>query len=79
MVTGKPISELEEYNMIGQFIGNEMIVGQFPVVMSPSIGEELQELLSQQTKDEFDDFMSTINNVPPELKELFKSKRPVLV
>ena len=65
--------------MIGQFIGNEMIVGQFPVVMSPSIGEELQELLSQQTKDEFDDFMSTINNVPPELKELFKSKRPVLV
>lgn len=79
VVTGKPISELEEYNMIGQFIGNEMIVGQFPVVMSPSIGEELQELLSQQTKDEFDDFMSTINNVPPELKELFKSKRPVLV
>ena len=37
--------------------------------MSPSI-ERTQELLSQQTKDEFDDFMSTINNVPPELKEL---------
>ncbi len=79
VVTGKSIEELEEYNIVGQFVGDKMIAGQFPILISPSIGEEIQELLSQKTKDEFDDFMSTITDVPPELKELFKVKRPVLV
>lgn len=79
MVTGTPVEELEEYNIVGQFMGDKMVEGQFPILISPSIGEEIQELLSQQTKDEFDDFMDTITNVPPELKELFKTKRPVLV
>jgi hypothetical protein len=79
LVTGTPIEELEEYNIVGHFIGDKMISGQFPILISPSIGEEIQELLSQQTKDEFDDFMSTITNVPPELKALFKTKRPVFV
>lgn len=79
VVTGKSIEELDEYNIVGQFVGNKMIAGQFPILISPSIGEEIQDLLSQKTKDEFDDFMSTITDVPPELKELFKVKRPVLV
>lgn len=79
MVTGTPVEELSEYNIVGQFIGGNMIVGQFPILISPTIGEEIQELLSQQTKDEFDDFMDTITNVPPELKALFKTNRPVFV
>ena len=79
LVTGTPTEELVEYNIVGQFIGDKMISGQFPILISPSIGEEIQELLSQQTKDEFDDFMDTITNVPPELKALFKTNRPVFV
>ena len=79
IVTGKLAEDLEEYNIVGQFVGDQMIVGQFPILLSPSIGDEIQELLSQKTKDEFDDFMNKINDVPPELKELFKTKRPVLV
>ena len=79
VVTGIPVEDLEEYNIVGQFVGDKMIKGQFPVLMSPSIGDEIQELLSQKTKDEFDDFMSEITGVPPELKELFKIKRPVLI
>ena len=78
-VTGINREDLKEYNVVGQFISDKMIVGKFPILLSPSIGDEIQELLSQKTKDEFDDFMDTINNVPPELKELFKSKRPVLI
>lgn len=79
IVTGKLAEELDEYNIVGQFVGDKMIVGRFPILLSPSIGDEIQELLSQKTKDEFDDFMETINGVPPELKELFKTKRPILV
>jgi hypothetical protein len=79
VVTGTHVDELEEYNVVGQFICDQMIVGHFPILLSPSIGDEIQELLSQETKDEFDDFMNTITDVPPELKALFKTKRPVLV
>ncbi len=79
IVTGTSIDDLDEYNIVGQFVGDKMIAGQFPILISPVIGEEIQELLSQKTKDEFDDFMNTITDVPPELKELFKVKRPVLV
>ena len=78
-VTGKNIQELSEYNIIGQFFSKKMVLGHFPILLSPRIGEEIQELLSQETKDEFDDFMNTINDVPPELKELFKIKRPVIL
>tara|TARA_B100000963_G_C22563838_1_gene642705 strand:- start:864 stop:1175 length:312 start_codon:yes stop_codon:yes gene_type:complete len=78
-VSGKNVKELLEYNIIGQFFSTKMVVGHFPILLSPVIGEEIQELLSQETKDEFDDFMNTINDVPPELKELFKVKRPVIV
>ena len=78
-VTGKNIQELSEYNIIGQFFSKKMVLGHFPILLSPRIGEEIQELLSQETKDEFDDFMNTINDVPPELKELFKTKRPVIL
>lgn len=79
VATGTSVEDLEEYNIVGQFVGDKMIAGQFPILISPVIGEEIQELLSQKTKDEFDDFMNTITDVPPELKELFKVKRPVLV
>jgi hypothetical protein len=78
-VTGKNVEELSEYNIIGQFFSNKMVLGHFPILLSPAVGEEIQELLSQETKDEFDDFMKTINDVPPELKELFKTKRPVIL
>ena len=40
---------------------------------------KLRKLLQEITIDEFDDFMNTINEVPPELKELFKTKRPVII
>lgn len=80
VVTGKQVKDLDEYNLVGQFVGDKMITREFPVIISAEIGEEIQNLLSAQTRDELDNFMDTVNGVPPELKELFKSsRRPVLV
>jgi hypothetical protein len=80
VATGKAVTDLEEFNMVGQFIGDKMIMREFPVIISAEIGEEIQDLLSAQTREELDNFMDTVNGVPPELKELFKStRRPVLV
>lgn len=78
-VTGASMEDMDEYSMVGQFIGNKMIVREFPFVINASVGEEMQDLLSVETKKEFDDFMDTITGIPPELKSLFKTNRPVLV
>lgn len=78
-VTNKSTTEMDEYSMVGQFIGDKMIVGQFPFVMNSVVGESMQDLLSEATKKEFDDFMDTITGIPPELRSLFKTNRPVLV
>ncbi|MFT6747382.1 MAG: hypothetical protein ACJAZ2_001734 [Glaciecola sp.] len=77
--TGNSIESLQEYNYVGQFVGDKMMLGTFPMAIDASLGESMQDLLSDSTKKEFDDFMDTITDIPPELKELFKSKRPVLV
>lgn len=77
--TGRKREDIEEYNVIGQFVGDKMVVGQFPLLVSGSYGEDLQEVLSESTKKEFDDFMDTITDVPPELRVLLKSKSSVLV
>lgn len=77
--TGNNIADLQEYNYVGQFLGDKMILGTFPMAIDASLGESMQELLSESTKKEFDDFMDTITDIPPELRVLFKSKRPVLV
>jgi hypothetical protein len=79
MATGSKISDLSEYSYVGQFIGKKMVVGLFPMAFDASLGEVMQDLLSESTKKEFDDFMDTITSIPPELKELFKEKRPVMV
>ena len=77
--TGNSIIELQEYNYVGQFVGDQMVLGVFPMAIDASLGESIQDLLSESTKKEFDDFMDTITDIPPELRELFKSKRPVMV
>ena len=76
-ITGQAINDLEEYNLVGQFVGDQMILGQFPMAVDAAVGEGMQDLLSEQTKKEFDDFMDTVNGIPPELRSLFKTKRPI--
>jgi hypothetical protein len=60
------------------FQGDKMLVGEFPYIISLEAMEELTELLSDETKDEFDDFKKNLLGGPPELEELLKG-RPVLV
>ena len=76
--TGRPKETLSEYTLVGQFLGDKMLLKEFPLILSSEVGEEIQELLSEHTKREFDNFMDTITGIPPELRSLFRSKRPIL-
>lgn len=74
----RPIEELDEYHVIAAVLNGEP---QFqPMVFGPEFLESYQELLSEKTKEAFDDFNDNFIDIPPELKRIWdKDVKPVLI
>ncbi len=72
IITGKARSEMDHYTIVGGFMGSNMVMGFGPYIMSPEAQGEMAELLSPETKREFDDFIGDNFGLPPELKKLIK-------
>ena len=79
LVKNEHRNEQEEYQIYGMFQGDKMIQNQFPYMMSGAALEEMQEILSPETKDEIDRFKDEFFNIPPELADLFKDPKFTLV
>ncbi|MBT5402352.1 MAG: hypothetical protein HOL28_02800 [Crocinitomicaceae bacterium] len=77
--SGIPIEEFDEYQIVGAFTGNQMITEDFPIAISGTEIELISELLSEETKEEFDDFIAKHFNGPPELQELWGKPKLILV
>ena len=75
----KPIRDLEEYQLLGHCRGDKMLLSVFPYIVSKDAIEEVQELLSAKTREELDDFTDRNFGLPPDLKEILRNKRPVLL
>lgn len=74
----KQIDEINEYHLFAQCQGNKMIFDLMPYMMSLEAEEDIQELLSEETKGELDDFMKRNFSFPPEFEDIFKDK-PIFV
>jgi len=71
MISGKPKSEIMEYNIVAQMVNGKMLHGMPPVLIDLSVMEPLQDLLSQETKEEFDNFRDQfLSPDDPELRAL---------
>ena len=77
-INGTDIEGETEYQLCGLCNGRQMVFGQLPYVLGGTALEALQDLLSEETKDEMNGFTDTYFGLPPELADLFKD-RPVLV
>ncbi len=77
LVSGKQIEPNEEHQIYAFCQGREMIYSALPYAISGEIMDELQELLSPETRQEMDDFMDQYL-IPDDLRDLLKG-RPVLV
>jgi hypothetical protein len=75
----KPVHELEEYQLLGHCRGDKMLLSVFPYIVSKDAIEEVQELLSVKTREELDDFTDRYFGLPPDLKEILRTKRPILL
>jgi hypothetical protein len=78
IVNGKSTDELPEYQIMCQCQGKHMLFTHMPYMISCDATEEMQELLSQKTKDELQRFYDQYVGLPPELREIFNSRLPVL-
>lgn len=70
MIKNMPIEELSEYQMGAFFKGDQLMTNYLPPFMVGNLAmEEMNQLLSKETKDEMDDFMDDHFGVPPELRK----------
>lgn len=79
ILSGKKISECDEFQILATCQGNQMEMGMFPYAISGEEAENMQELLSEKTRDELDDFMNTHLDLPPELKMLLEESSTLVL
>ncbi len=77
IISKKPISELAEFQIAAWCFNDKVIYGGLPMAISFKAADEIQEVLSQQTKDELDDFYNYIN--PPIAFDQVSHKRLIFI
>lgn len=75
----KSIENLNEYQLIAHCKGNKLLLSVFPYMVSHDVIEEVQELLSAKTKEELDRFTDKHFGLPPDLLEIVKNKKIVII
>lgn len=78
-VTLKPQAELTEYQIMAPFNGNRLAYTTFPMMLSAAALDEMVELLSNHSLDVLNGFKDDITGMPPDLHELFKESRFVVM
>jgi hypothetical protein len=78
-VTGQPQAELTEYQIMAPFSGNKLVYDMFPMMLSATALDEMVNLLSNHSLDVLNGFKDDITGMPPDLHELFKESRFVVM
>jgi len=79
LINGSPANRLNEYQIFAYCEGKKLLLSYFPYMISHEAIEEMQELLSPQTKDELDNFTKKHFDLPPEWRETIKGKKFVFI
>ena len=78
LLKGTAQKENQEYQICCQCVGDQMVLSHMPYMIGMEAMEEIQELLSPETKRELDGFVGDNFGLPPEWKKAIED-RPVLV
>ncbi|MEO0552724.1 MAG: hypothetical protein AAF149_05980 [Bacteroidota bacterium] len=79
LVSQVPISEVTEYQIFAQCNGNSLNLSQMPYMVSGQTLEQIQHLLSSETRDELNDFMQRNLGPSPELAEVLPGSKVVII
>ena len=70
LFTGKKRSECENYQICAECEGRNLVVSFLPFMVSTEAIEEIQGLISKETKESFDRFTREVLNPPVDLKNI---------
>ena len=62
--------ECESYQLCGECDGKNLIVSFSPFMISSSAAEEIQQLISKETRESFDKFTREVLNPPMDFKDI---------
>ena len=79
IVTGKPMAELQEFQIYGHCRGDRFLFSYMPYMISDEAVDSMTGLLSEKTKGEIDRFIDDNFGLPPELKQPIKDHPFVLL
>ncbi len=79
LVNGRKISEFSEYQIFAHCRGHHLMISVFPYMISQPVTEEVQELLSAKTREELDGFTDDYFGLPPDLREIIRNKKLILL
>jgi hypothetical protein len=79
LLTGTPREDLSEYQLYAHCDGPDMLFSYLPYVISAQALSDLSNLISAETKDILDDFIDEHFGLPPELKQLLKTRKSILL
>lgn len=79
IVTGQEVNNTEEHQIAAHCVGRKMVLSLMPYKISFQAMEQMQELLSAQTKEELDNFKKQNLDLPPELLKILTKKPFVFV
>ena len=68
LITGKPIDECEEYQIMTLCDGRDLLFTYIPCMISGQAMEDIQQILSRKTRERLDAFVEDYLGVPPEAK-----------
>jgi hypothetical protein len=79
LLTGTPQEDLAEYQVYAHCDGPDLLFSYLPYLISARALSDLSDLISAETKDILDDFIDEHFGLPPELKQLLKTRKSVLL
>ena len=79
LITGKHIDQTGEYQIYAHCDGRHMLFSGYPFLISAQVLSQLQELLSQKTRDVMNDFIGEYHGLPGEFIDNFDNSPMLLL
>lgn len=79
IIKGTHVSDLTEYQIGCQCVGNKMVVLNMPFMIGHEAMDEISMLLSDKTRGEMDRFIDEFFGLPPDLKKLLKDSGVLVI
>jgi hypothetical protein len=79
IIKGTHVSDLTEYQIGCQCIGNKMVVLNMPFMIGHEAMDEISQLLSDKTRGEMDRFIDDFFGLPPDLKKILKDSGVLVI